>query len=134
MTIDLDKMKIRLEAKQDELRTNISGLTEAHPVPTDPIEASDGPNDFEDLAVDFLEIQKEQSLLVNELVDRRVLSEELVKIIKSEQTETLQNRKLLNIICEKTDYTQFEEFLVSLWIKKQAPLMRYIIHDHQGLS
>jgi DnaK suppressor protein len=66
MTIDLDKMKIRLEAKRDELRTNISGLTEAHPVPTDPIEASDGPNDFEDLAVDFLEMQKEQSLLVNE--------------------------------------------------------------------
>ena len=59
-------MKSRLEAKRDELRTNISGLTEAHPVPTDPIEASDGPNDFEDKAVDFLELQKEQSLLVNE--------------------------------------------------------------------
>ena len=66
MNIDLDKMKIRLETKRDELRTNISGLTEAHPVPTDPIEANQGPNDFEDLAVDFLEIQKEQSLLVNE--------------------------------------------------------------------
>jgi len=66
MTIDLNKMRSRLEAKRDELRTNISGLTEAHPVPTDPIEASEGPNDFEDIAVDFLEIQKEQSLLVNE--------------------------------------------------------------------
>ena len=66
MTIDLHKMKNRLEAKRDELRTNISGLTEAHPVPTDPIEASEGPNDFEDQAVDFLEIQNEQSLLVNE--------------------------------------------------------------------
>jgi hypothetical protein len=30
-----------------------------HPVPTDPIEASEGPNDFEDIAIDFLEIQKE---------------------------------------------------------------------------
>ncbi len=66
MTIDLHQMKNRLEAKRDELRTNISGLTEAHPVPTDPIEASQGPNDFEDIAVDFLEIQKEQSVLVNE--------------------------------------------------------------------
>ena len=66
MTIDLHQMKIRLEAKRDELRTNISGLTEAHPVPTDSIEASDGPNDFEDKAVDFSELQKEQSLLVNE--------------------------------------------------------------------
>jgi len=66
MTIDLHQMKNRLEAKRDELRTSISGLTEAHPVPTDPIEASQGPNDFEDIAVDFLEIQKEQSVLVNE--------------------------------------------------------------------
>ena len=66
MTIDLNRMKIRLESKRDELRTNISGLTEAHPVPTDPIEANQGPNDFEDIAVDFLEIQQEQSILVNE--------------------------------------------------------------------
>ena len=66
MTLDLATMKTRLEAKRDELRTNITGLTEAHPVPTDPIEANEGPNDFEDLAVDFLEMQNEQSLLVNE--------------------------------------------------------------------
>jgi DnaK suppressor protein len=66
MTVDLNRLKFRLEAKRDELRTNITGLTEAHPVPTDPIEANQGPNDFEDLAVDFLEMQKEQSLLVNE--------------------------------------------------------------------
>ena len=66
MTLDLTTMKTRLEAKRDELRTNITGLTEAHPVPTDPIEANEGPNDFEDLAVDFLEMHNEQSLLVNE--------------------------------------------------------------------
>jgi DnaK suppressor protein len=66
MAIDLHKMKTRLEVKRDELRHSISGLTEAHPVPTDPIEASEGPNDFEDIAVDFLELQNEQSLLVNE--------------------------------------------------------------------
>ena len=66
MTIDLHNMKSRLEAKRDELRANISGLTDAHPTPTDSIEASEGPEDLEDQAVDFSEIQKEQSLLVNE--------------------------------------------------------------------
>ncbi|TMD59031.1 MAG: TraR/DksA family transcriptional regulator [Chloroflexi bacterium] len=34
--------------------------------PVDPIEASEGPQDFEEVAVDFLETQQEQSLLVNE--------------------------------------------------------------------
>ncbi len=66
MTIDTHEMKSRLEAKRDELQKNISGLTEAHPAPTDPITASEGPNDFEEIAVDFLETQNEQSLLVNE--------------------------------------------------------------------
>ena len=79
MTIDLHQMKNRLETKRDELRTNISGLTEAHPVPTDSIEASDGPNDFEDKAVDFLELQKEQSLLVNE----QALLTEVLRALKS---------------------------------------------------
>jgi len=66
MTIDFNRMKARLETKRDELRSNIARLTESHPVPTDPIEANEGPNDFEDVAVDFLEIQQEQSLLANE--------------------------------------------------------------------
>src|SRR6266496_2134488 len=66
MTIDFNRMKARLETKRDELRSNIARLTESHPVPTDPIEANEGPNDYEDVAVDFLEIQQEQSLLVNE--------------------------------------------------------------------
>jgi len=78
MTIDLHEMKSRLEGKRDELLTNISGLTEAHPVPTDSIEASDGPNDFEDKAVDFSELQKEQSLLVNE----QALMTEVLRALK----------------------------------------------------
>ena len=78
MTINIDEMKNRLESKRDELKTNISGLTEAHPAPTDPIEASEGPNDFEDVAVDFLEIQNEQSLLVNE----RALLTEVLEALK----------------------------------------------------
>lgn len=66
MTIDIQSMKHRLEAKRDELQANIEGLTQAHPTPVDPIEANDGPNDMEDHAEDFLETQGEQSLLVNE--------------------------------------------------------------------
>jgi DnaK suppressor protein len=65
MTIDLNIMKARLEAKRDELQANIAQLTEARPAPVDPL-AGEAPQDFEDVAVDFLETQQEQSLLVNE--------------------------------------------------------------------
>lgn len=66
MAIDLARAKSRLEAKRDELRTQIASLTEAHPQPVDPVEASQGPQDFEEVAVDFNETQGEQSILVNE--------------------------------------------------------------------
>ena len=66
MAIDLNSMKKRLEEKQAELQANLRGLTEVHPQPVDPVEASEGPQDFEDTAVDFLEMQKEQSISVNE--------------------------------------------------------------------
>ena len=59
-------MKIRLEEKQKELQERIASLSEATPQPVDPIEASDGPQDFEEVAVDFNEIEQEQSLRVNE--------------------------------------------------------------------
>src|SRR5438874_4681829 len=66
MTLDLQKMKQRLEAKKAELQQSIVGLTEAHPAPVGAIEAGEGPQDFEEVAVDFLETQQEQSLLVNQ--------------------------------------------------------------------
>ena len=59
-------MKERLEAKRAELQQQIKDLTEAHPTPVDPIEASEGSQDFEETAVDFLETQQEQSIDVNE--------------------------------------------------------------------
>ena len=52
-------MKRRLETKRADLEKHIASLTEAHPKPVDAIEASDGPQDFEEIAVDFLEIQQE---------------------------------------------------------------------------
>ncbi len=66
MAIDLQKMKERLETKQFELQGQVASLTEAHPTPVDPIEASEGPQDFEETAVDFQETQQEQSIEVNE--------------------------------------------------------------------
>ncbi len=66
MTLDIQKMKERLEAKQKEFQTNISTLTEAHPTPTDPIEISEGPQEFEETNIDFTETQQEQSIEVNE--------------------------------------------------------------------
>ncbi len=66
MTIDLNKMRARLEAKRDELKSNLAGLTEAHPQPVDPVEASEGHQEFEEAAVDSDEIVTEQSISVNE--------------------------------------------------------------------
>jgi RNA polymerase-binding transcription factor len=66
MAIDIEKMKKRLEAKQAELQQQLAGLTEARPTPTDPIEISEGSQDFEEIAVDFLETQQEQSIQANE--------------------------------------------------------------------
>ena len=66
MTINLEQIKQRLEAKRAELQENIANLTEAYPRPVDALEASEGPQDFEDTAVDFLETQQEQAVLVNQ--------------------------------------------------------------------
>ena len=66
MAIDIQKMKERLEAKRAELQKQIIDLTEAHPIPVDPIEASEGSQDFEEAAVDFQEMQQEQSIDINE--------------------------------------------------------------------
>ncbi len=66
MTLAMQQIKASLEAKQAELHQQISGLTEAHPIPVGPVEANEGPQDFEEVAVDFLEMQQEQSIMVNE--------------------------------------------------------------------
>jgi DnaK suppressor protein len=66
MTINLEKMRSRLTGKREELLNSIAGLTEAHPKVVSSIEAHEGPQDFEEAAVDFLEMQHEQSILANE--------------------------------------------------------------------
>jgi DnaK suppressor protein len=66
MALDLKDIKRRLEAKRAELLESINALSEAHPQPVGAIEAGEGPNDPADIAVDALEIEQEQSLLVNQ--------------------------------------------------------------------
>jgi DnaK suppressor protein len=66
MTLDLKKQKSLLETKKAELEQSIANLTQAYPTPVSPIEASEGPQDHQDVATDFLETQQEQSILVNQ--------------------------------------------------------------------
>ena len=66
MTLDLNKIRTKLEMRRDSIRQQIANLTEAHPTPIGAIEASEGPQDFEEVAVDFLETQQEQSIQANE--------------------------------------------------------------------
>ena len=66
MTLDIQHIKQRLQEKEAKLLEQLSNQTEATPTPVDPIEISEGPQDFEETAVDFLEMQQEQSVSVNE--------------------------------------------------------------------
>ena len=66
MTIDLNKMRERLEVKRAELENDLADLTQAHPEAVGPVEANEPAGDFEDAAVDFDEMQKEQSIQVNQ--------------------------------------------------------------------
>jgi len=66
MNIDLYEQKSRLLIKKAELEQSIAALTEAHPTPVSSTEAHEGPRDSEDVATDFLEMQKEQSIMVNQ--------------------------------------------------------------------
>ncbi len=66
MALNMKAIEQRLAAKRSELEQSLTDLTEAHPTPVDPNEASQGPQDFEETAVDFLETQQEQSIQVNQ--------------------------------------------------------------------
>lgn len=66
MGLDLEEQKSRLKRKKAELERSIAGLTVAYPTPVSSIEVHDGPRDNEDIATDFLETQKEQSIMVNQ--------------------------------------------------------------------
>ena len=69
---------------------------------------------------------------MKELLTRRVLSAAQVDEIASEKDQAMGNQKLVEMMSEKMDYNQHEEFLVSLWTTNQAGLSKYIIHDGRG--
>jgi DnaK suppressor protein len=66
MTLDMQQIKKRLEEKRTGLRTQMGDLDQAYPTPVDTTEISEGPQEFEETNVDFIEMQQEQSVLVNE--------------------------------------------------------------------
>jgi len=66
MALDLPKMRTLLYEKREELLRDIAGLTEAHPKPVGPEEASEGPQDFEEAAVDAVEMEQERAVLLND--------------------------------------------------------------------
>ena len=66
MSIDTKKVREQLVAKLAELQTDADSQTEAYPTPVGDIEAKDGPNDFEEVAVDANEMQQEQAILAND--------------------------------------------------------------------
>jgi DnaK suppressor protein len=84
MSIDLKKMKERLEAKRKELMTGIDALPQSHSMMNDPAN-SDDVNDFEytyqdtgDDAVDAQEAAQEQSIVATQ----RPLLDEVVAALK----------------------------------------------------
>jgi|GEM_PF-239702 RNA polymerase-binding transcription factor DksA len=66
MKLDLKKQKSRLQAKKAELERSIAGLNLAYPRPVSSIEAREGSAETEDVATDFVEMNKEQSIMVNQ--------------------------------------------------------------------
>jgi len=66
MTLDLQKIRERLLAKQAELQGDVSGLTQAQALDVDPSDASQGVGDFEDWAVDENTLVDTQSVERNE--------------------------------------------------------------------
>jgi len=65
MSLDLQQIKARLEQRRAGLREQIGGLDQAYPKPTDPTELSEGPQDFEESAIDENEMVDERVILTN---------------------------------------------------------------------
>jgi DnaK suppressor protein len=80
MAIDLNEMRRRLEEKRRELRESLGELTEANPIPVDPNVASEGPQDFEESAVDVNEMEDERAIRANQRELLQQVNEALARI------------------------------------------------------
>lgn len=67
MTIDIQKMKARLETKLAELQTHMGDLNEIQTGSGGFIESGEGSPEFEESATDLAQRQLEQSIFTNEL-------------------------------------------------------------------
>ena len=72
MSLDLQQIKARLEQQRAELRGQLGDLDQAYLQPTDPTQLSEGPQDFEEAAIDENEMVDERSIMRN---DRALLTE-----------------------------------------------------------
>lgn len=79
-----------------------------------------------------LHLDSVESGLIDDLLSRKVLSPEQLEIIELAKSEMMRNRALLDILSARSDYNNYEEFLVSLWKTNQVHLARYIIYDGSG--
>ncbi|EFH79842.1 TraR/DksA family transcriptional regulator [Ktedonobacter racemifer] len=69
MALDLQQIKERLQAKEKEILERIKSLVEPPPPePVDPIQAqaSEGPQEFEDLAVDVQQDEQVQAIIAHQ--------------------------------------------------------------------
>jgi DnaK suppressor protein len=86
MEVNIQKMRTLLLVKREELLDNIVGLAEVVSLGSgpaalpDPKDASEGPQEFEDRAADYIETQREQSILVNEQALLQEVEEALRRI------------------------------------------------------
>jgi len=67
MTVDLDNMRERLEAKQAELQTHLNDLHEGYRGSRNFIETHEKALEFEEAASDLAEQQLQQTIIANEV-------------------------------------------------------------------
>ena len=72
MSLNLQQIKARLEQQRAELRGQVGDLDQAYPQPIDPTQLSEGPQEFEETAIDENEMVDERSIMRN---DRALLTE-----------------------------------------------------------
>jgi DnaK suppressor protein len=80
MAIDLPKMRILLLEKRGELLRNAAGLTEVRPGSVGSEEVSESPQDLGDAAIDVVEMQREQAILVNDQTLLQEVDDALARI------------------------------------------------------
>jgi DnaK suppressor protein len=80
MAIDLPKMRTLLCERREELLHNTAGLTEARPGSVGPEEGGEGSQDLGDVAVDVVEMQQKQAILIHDQALLQEVDDALARI------------------------------------------------------